>query len=250
MGKTISLINQKGGTGKTTTVINLARAMHLEGKKILVIDMDPQGNASSGLGAEKNISVYEIISDQLNPLEHCATIKDGLCVLPANENLAGANVEFINLENREFLLSESIKPLHDHFDFILIDSPPSLSILTVNALAASDYFLVPVQAEYFALEGLGQLLSTINLIQQNLKPDLRNLGALVTMYDERARLSKEVLENLYKNFDAYVFRTIIPRNIKLAEAPSFGKSIFDYAPSSRGATAYRRLAKELLFRIP
>ena len=251
MARIISIINQKGGVGKTTTAINLAAYLAALGKKVLLVDIDPQGNASSGLGFDyQKITkgIYEIMAfDEINlpdiTLQHKI---DNLPIAPATLNLAGANVELVDLPRREFRLKDQLKPYMHQYDFILIDNPPSLGLLTINGMVAADELLIPVQCEYFALEGLSQLLYTINLIQNNLKPDLNILGAILTMYDGRNSLSEAVFNELYQHFPRKIFRSVIPRNIRLAEAPSYGKSILEYEPSSKGARAYNKLAQEIL----
>lgn len=243
----ISVVNQKGGVGKTTTVINFSAAVAGLGKKVLLIDLDPQANATSGLGVKDNTKgIYEILSEHIDPMEGLKEVRPNLWIIPANQNLAGANIELVNLPEREKFLSKALAKLPIDFDYIFIDNPPSLGLLTINSLVAANQVLIPVQAEYYALEGLGQLLNTINLVQENLQPNLDILGALITMYDDKFQLSREVLEELYKYFPNKIFRTVIPRHIKLAEAPSFGKTILEYAPKSKGAKAYQRLAKEFL----
>jgi len=246
--KIISVINQKGGTGKTTTILNLAAYLARLGKKTLIIDLDPQANATSGLGlAKENKGIYEVLAQEIPLEQSIAPARKNLWVIPASENLAGANVELVNLPEREMVLTKALNQVpRENFDFIFLDTPPSLELITVNSLVASDYILIPVQAEYYALEGLGQLLNTVNLVKLNLKPELDILGAVLTMYDARGRLSGEVWHELYKHFPHKIFRTVIPRNVYLAEAPSFGKTIIEYAPRSSGARAYKRLAKEFL----
>jgi len=245
--KTISVVNQKGGTAKTTTVVNLSSCLADFGKKVLIIDFDPQANATSGLGVNNlEKTIYEVLSGRASILETLVKIKENLYLIPASENLAGANIELVSEKDRELKLAKILEHNPLDYDFIFIDTPPSLGLLTINSLVASNFVLIPVQAEYYALEGLSQLLNTINLIKENLNPNLEILGGVITMYDERARLSRDVLEELYKNFPAKIFRTVISRSVKLAEAPSFGKSVFEYAPKSRGANAYRRLAIEFL----
>ena len=250
MPRIISIVNQKGGVGKTTTAINLAAYLANLGKFVLLIDIDPQGNASSGLGVDyKKIEkgVYHPIvlnhpfADIIQPTE-----VDGLRVAPSNIDLAGARVELVNMEKREHQLHGSLLEIRNDYDYIIIDCPPSLCLLTINGLVASEEVLIPVQTEYYALEGLSQLLETINLIQENLKPELRILGALMTMYDDRNKLSTDVFNELYKYFPNKIFRTVIPRNVKLAEAPSFGKSILHHDRKSPGGKAYERLAREIL----
>ncbi len=250
MAQIISVVNQKGGVGKTTTAINLAAYLASLGKFVLLIDLDPQANATSGLGIDYNNlkqGIYEsLISDRdLKELILNTTIP-GFKIAPATLNLAGANVELVNLENREFKLEQALDRARHDYDYIIIDCPPSLGLLTLNSLVAAEKILIPVQAEYYALEGLGQLVNTINLIKTNLKPNLDILGAVLTMYDKRNNLSDEILHQLYQYFPNRIFRSVIPRNIRLTEAPSYGKTILEYDPKSKGAKAYERLAKEIL----
>lgn len=252
--QTIVICNRKGGTGKTNIAINLAAYLSHLGKKVLLIDLDPQANATSGLGAEQeNKGVYEVLSKQIPIQTSLLPIRPNFWLIPANENLAGADIEMALLKDRESILSNVLnsfykenEPESEQFDFVFIDTPPSLGLITINSLMAADYALIPVQTEYYALEGLGQLVQTINLVKENLQPNLDILGAVLTMYDTRSRLSEEVWHELYKHFPYKIFRTVIPRNVSLAEAPSFGKTIFEYAPKSKGANAYKRLAKEFL----
>ncbi|OGH69326.1 MAG: chromosome partitioning protein ParA [Candidatus Magasanikbacteria bacterium RIFCSPHIGHO2_01_FULL_47_8] len=246
----ISVVNQKGGVGKTTTAVNLAAGLAEAGKFVLLVDLDPQGNATSGLG----IKYQEIDKGLYNALtgEHRLhdvvfnTAHAGLRVVPATPDLAGANVELVNVEGRESKLSDILSEVKHAYDYIVIDCPPSLGILTLNGLVAADKILIPVQAEYYALEGLGQLLKTVELVRENIKPELNVLGAVLTMFDSRNRLSEEVMQELYKYFPSNIFRSVIPRTVRLAEAPSFGKSIFHYEPTGKGAKAYERLTRELL----
>ena len=250
--KTIVICNRKGGTGKTNVAINLAAYLSAFGKKILLIDLDPQANATSGLGVgDRSQGIYEALSQKISLSSSITAVRRNFWLIPANENLAGADIEMVNLPQREFILAKTINNLlagkmNENFDYIFIDTPPSLSLITVNSLVAADEILIPVQAEYYALEGLGQLLQTIKLVKENLQPHLKILGAVLTMYDGRGRLSAEVWEEMYKHFPYKIFRTIIPRNIRLAEAPSYGQTILEYAPRSKGARAYQRLAKEFL----
>lgn len=254
--RVIAICNRKGGTGKTNIAINLGAYLAYFGKKVLLIDLDPQANATSGLGIEKtNKGIYEVLSEQIPMHSSLIGARKDFWLIPANENLTGADIEMVNLEGREAILAKKLDSLLDasqneadkkDFDFIFIDTPPSLGLITVNSLVAADYALIPVQAEYYALEGLGQLLQTINLIKENLQPKLDILGAVLTMYDTRSRLSEEVWNELYKHFPYRIFRTVIPRNVSLAEAPSYGQTILEYAPGSRGAKAYKRLAREFL----
>jgi chromosome partitioning protein len=250
MSVIISVVNQKGGVGKTTTAVNLAAALAEAGKFVLLVDLDPQGNATSGLGLKNDQldkGLYHAIMGQ-ESIHNVAfnTHHAGLRVVPATPDLAGANVELVQVEGREAKLSDILAEVSHAYDFVLIDCPPSLGILTVNGLVAADQILIPVQAEYYALEGLGQLLKTIELVRDNIKPNLSILGAVLTMYDSRNRLSEEVFQELYKYFPNNIFRSVIPRTVRLAEAPSYGKSIFHYEPGGKGAKAYERLAREVL----
>jgi chromosome partitioning protein len=250
MSVIISVVNQKGGVGKTTTAVNLAAALAEAGKFVLLVDLDPQGNATSGLGLKNDQldkGLYHAIMGQ-ESIHNVAfnTHHAGLRVVPATPDLAGANVELVQVEGREMKLSDILAEVSHAYDFVLIDCPPSLGILTVNGLVAADQILIPVQAEYYALEGLGQLLKTIELVRDNIKPNLSVLGAVLTMYDSRNRLSEEVFQELYKYFPNNIFRSVIPRTVRLAEAPSYGKSIFHYEPGGKGAKAYERLAREVL----
>ena len=250
MSRIISIVNQKGGVGKTTTAMNLAAALAELGHFVLLADMDPQANATSGFGiSHKELphGIYEALARQKRL--HDVVVNsphEGLRILPATENLAGANVELVNMEQRENKLSELLEEARHAYDYVVIDCPPSLGLLTINALVAADELLIPVQAEYYALEGLGQLLQTINLITEHIKPDLSVLGAVITMFDKRTRLSEDVMHELYKYFPDTIFRSVIPRTVRLAEAPSFGQSIFHYDPRGKGARAYERLAREIL----
>jgi len=250
MGHIISIVNQKGGVGKTTTAVNLAAYLASLGKFVLLVDVDPQANATSGLGIDYNKldrGVYEALVGDLNFKDVLLnTTISGYKIAPANPNLAGANVELVNLENRESRLENALLPIRNDFDYIIIDCPPSLGLLTINSLVAAEKLLIPVQAEYYALEGLGQLMSTINLIKENIKPNLEVLGAVLTMYDKRTKLSDEILHQLYQYFPNRIFRSVIPRNVRLTESPSFGKTIMEYDPKSKGARAYERLAREII----
>ena len=252
MAHIISVVNQKGGVGKTTTTLNLAAYLAEAGKFVLLIDLDPQANATSGLGIDHraiSAGVYEglIGSHAIRSLIH-STAHDGLRLLPATEALAGASVELVTAQEREHFLHKALLAVRNDYDYILIDNPPSLGMLTINGLVAADSVLIPVQAEFYALEGLTQLMNTVNLVRENLKPNLDVLGAVITMYDSRTKLSKEVLEELYRYFPDKIFRSVIPRSIRLAEAPSFGKTILGYDPASKAARSYERLAHEFILR--
>ncbi|MRI81711.1 ParA family protein [Fundicoccus ignavus] len=250
MGKMISVGNQKGGVGKTTTTVNLGAALAQLGKKVLIIDSDSQGNATSGLGVERGQvkkSLYEILVDQ-EPLENCIlpTANENLDIVPSTISLAAAELELVNVKNREERLKEAIAPVKDKYDYILVDCPPSLGQLSINAFTASDTILIPVQAEYYALEGLSQLLNTIRLVQRSYNREFRIEGVLITMLDARTNLGYEVVEEVRKYFQEKVYKTIISRNIRLSEAPSYGQSVLDYDPRSRGAEMYLDLAKEVI----
>lgn len=249
MGKIISVANQKGGVGKTTTTVNLSTILAKKGKKVLLIDTDPQGNATSGLGVLKDVelSVYDIL---IGDTEFDETLQEtaikNLKVCPSNISLAGAEVQLVSMMSREQRLKTKLDKIKDQYDYILIDCPPSLGLVTLNAFTASDSVLIPVQCEYFALEGLGQLLNTVNLVKKHLNKNLEIEGALLTMYDARTNLSNQVVKEVKKYFEDKVYKTVIPRNVRLSEAPSYGMPITVYDPRSKGAKAYEKFAKELL----
>ena len=251
MGKIIAIANQKGGVGKTTTAINLTSCLAEVGKKILLVDIDPQGNATSGVGVDKDQlenTSYELFIGNCT-LEDCIVESQvsNLWVLPSNVNLSGAEIDLIGVDDREYILKNEIDSIRDEYDFIIIDCPPSLNILTVNAMTTADSVLVPIQCEYYALEGLSQLIHTINLVQERLNPELDIEGVVFTMYDARTNLSLEVVENVKANLRQTVYKTIIPRNIRLAEAPSHGLPINLYDSKSIGAESYRLLAQEVIY---
>ena len=252
MGRVIAIANQKGGVGKTTTAINLTAALAETGKKVLVIDIDPQGNTTSGFGIDKNDledTVYELILGECS-INDCI-IKDvikNVSVLPSNVNLAAAEIELIGVEKKEFILKNEVDWVKDQYDYILIDCPPSLNMLTVNAMTTATSVLVPIQCEYYALEGLSQLIHTVNLVKERLNPELDMEGVVFTMYDSRTNLSMQVVENVKNHLNQNIYKTLIPRNIRLAEAPSYGLPITKYDSKSAGAEAYRRLAKEVMKR--
>lgn len=250
MGKIISIANQKGGVGKTTTAINLSTILAKKGKKVLMIDADPQGNASSGVGIDRDsieLSVYDIL---INEIEVDDVVKKtnikNLSICPSNINLAGAEVELVSVMSREQRLKEKLDKVKANYDFIIIDCPPSLGLITLNAFTASDSVLIPVQCEYYALEGLGQLLNTINLVKKHLNKNIEIEGALLTMYDIRTNLSNQVVKEVKKYFNDKVYKNVIPRNVKLSEAPSYGMPISVYDPRSKGAKSYEKFVKEFL----
>lgn len=252
MARVISVANQKGGVGKTTTTVNLGACLALEGKRVLLIDMDAQGNATSGIGVKKSDvkeDIYDVLVNE-TPLKNVIlkTNREGMSIAPATIQLSGAEIELTSMMARESRLKMAISEVIDDYDYILIDCPPSLGHLTINSFTASDSILIPVQCEYYALEGLSQLLNTIRLVQKHFNPDLRIEGVLLTMYDARTNLGSEVVEEVRKYFRERVYDTIIPRNIRLSEAPSHGKSIIDYDPRSKGAEVYQALAKEVMNR--
>ena len=250
MGRIIAIANQKGGVGKTTTAINLAACLAEKKHDVLVIDIDPQGNTTSGLGVKKKKlqqTIYDMMLGNCT-LEQCKTksVMKNLFVLPSDVELAEAEIELINVENREFILKSLIEPVKEEYDFIIIDCPPSLNILTVNAMTTANTVIVPIQCEYYALEGLSQLMYTINLVKKRLNPNLEIEGIVFTMYDARTNLSLQVVENVKKNLSQNIYKSIIPRNVRLAEAPSHGMPINLYDPRSAGAEGYRQLADEVI----
>ena len=249
MGKIVSITNQKGGVGKTTTSINLSTVLAKKGKKVLLIDADPQGNATSGVGVDKDqqFSVYDVLIEDIeieNTLQKTKVKNLDLC--PSNINLAGAEVQLVGMENREHRLKQKLDNIKDEYDFIIIDCPPSLGLVTLNAFTASDSVLIPIQCEYYALEGLGQLLNTIELVKQHMNKSLQIEGALLTMYDVRTNLSNQVVREVKKYFGDKVYKNVIPRNVKLSEAPSYGLPITMYDAKSKGAKSYDKFAKEFL----
>ena len=252
MGRVIAIANQKGGVGKTTTTINLSACLAEKGKKILVIDTDPQGNTTSGFGLEKNDienTIYELLLGEISIEE--SIIKnavEGVDIIPSNVNLAAVEIELIGVDKKEFILRNEVEWVKDRYDFIIIDCPPSLSLLTINSMTTADTVLVPIQCEYYALEGLSQLIHTVNLVKERLNPDLDMEGVVFTMFDSRTNLSMQVVENVKANIQQKVYDTLIPRNIRLAEAPSYGMPINIYDPKSAGAEAYMRLADEIINR--
>lgn len=252
MGKTYAVANQKGGVGKTTTAINLGACLAESSRKVLLVDMDPQANATSGLGIDKSRvspSIYDVLMGQSDlSTAIVLTNRVGLDIAPASLALAGAEVEMVSLMAREQRLHRAIKTIADRYDYILVDCPPSLGLLTVNSLTAADGVIIPVQCEYLALEGVGHLVNTVNLVRDNLNPRLRLVGLLMTMYDARTNLSQQVVDEVRSHFPQAIFRTIVPRSVRLSEAPSYGKSIIDYDPACKGALAYKALAEELIDR--
>lgn len=252
MTNVISIVNQKGGVGKTTTTVNLSAYLAQHGEKVLVIDLDPQGNATSGYGFDKSsleTSVYDLLVND-TPINEViqSTNRENIDMCPTNINLAGAEVELVSAMSRETILKRAVDAVSDNYDFILIDCPPSLGLLTLNALAASTDVIVPIQGEYYALEGLTQLIDTINLVRKHLNPTIGIFGVVITMFDGRTQLTRQVTEEVRKYFGEKVFNTVIPRNIRLAEAPSYGKTIVEYDPKSRGGHAYNELALEVIAR--
>ena len=251
MGKAIAIFNQKGGVGKTTTNINLAACLALKGKKVLILDIDPQGNTTSGIGVSKKTlekTVYNIlVDDEFDPREAIInTSVENLDMIPASVDLAGAEVELVQIDGREKALKNGLDKIRDNYDYIFIDCPPSLGLLTINSLAAVDSVLIPIQCEFYALEGVSQLVSTIELVKKSLNPSLKVQGVILSMFDGRTNLSAQVVQEVKKYFGGKVYSTVIPRNVRLAEAPSFGLPITEYDPKSRGAEAYTEFAEEFL----
>ncbi len=249
MGRVISIANQKGGVGKTTTSINISTILAKKGKKVLLIDADPQGNATSGIGIEKKTdkSIYDVIIEETKIEEVVLETQiKNLKICPSNINLAGAEVELVSMISREYRLKERLEENKENYDYIIIDCPPSLGLITLNAFTASDSVLIPVQCEYYALEGLEQLMNTVNLVKKHLNKELELEGAVLTMYDARTNLSNQVVKEVKNYFEDKVYKTVIPRNVRLSEAPSFGMPISIYDPKSKGAKCYEKLVKEVL----
>ncbi|MEY8304772.1 ParA family protein [Anaerosalibacter bizertensis] len=250
MSRTVSIFNQKGGVGKTTTIINLGAAIGKKNKKVLIVDVDPQGNTTSGLGLNKrnlNTSTYDLLINEIPIKESIVkTSAENVFLVPSNVELAGAEVELVKLENRELRLKKALEEVYSEYDYIFIDCPPSLGVLSINALVASNSVLIPIQCEYYALEGVSQLVDTIKLVKRSLNPSLEIEGVVLSMFDGRTNLSIQVVDEVKKHFRGKVYTSIIPRNVRLAEAPSYGLSVIDYDPKSRGAEAYIDLAEEFL----
>ena len=252
MGRIIAVANQKGGVGKTTTSINLAACLAEKGTKVLAVDMDPQGNLTSGLGVDKDSvekSIYELIIGEVDIKEVInKEVLENLDIIPTSIDLSAAEIELIGVDDKEYILRNAIDQVKDQYDFVIIDCPPSLSMLTINAMTTADSVIVPIQCEYYALEGLSQLIHTIDLVKDRLNNDLEIEGVVFTMYDARTNLSLQVVENVKENLQQNIYKTIIPRNVRLAEAPSYGQPITLYDPRSTGAEAYRLLAEEVINR--
>ena len=252
MGRIIAITNQKGGVGKTTTAINLSACLAEAGQRVLAVDFDPQGNTTSGLGLEKgnlDNTVYELLMGECK-LEECIfqSVQERLDVMPSDMDLSGAEIELLDIQNKESILKDYLEKLEDKYDFIIIDCPPSINLLTINALTAADTVIVPIQCEYYALEGLSQVLKTVALVQKKMNPNLEIEGVVFTMYDSRTNLSLEVVENVKEHLNQNIYKTIIPRNVRLAEAPSYGMPINQYDSRSSGAESYRLLAAEVISR--
>lgn len=252
MGRVIAVANQKGGVGKSTTAINLSACLAEKGKKVLAIDIDPQGNTTSGLGVDKNNvenTLYELLLGEAEAKDTIVKdVVENVDLIPSNVNLSGAEIELIGVDEKEYIMKKIIDKVRRKYDYIIMDCPPSLNMLTINALTAANSVLVPIQCEYYALEGLSQLIHTINLVQERLNPNLQIEGVVFTMYDVRTNLSNQVVENVKENLDTKIYETMIPRNIRLAEAPSYGIPINMYDSKSAGAESYRKLAKEIINR--